>query len=300
MMRHFLIVAALFFVCACSDPGGNGTTTVLHDDHASVGPGPPATLLTTVNSDSGESWLSLHPNGRIAIFGRHVDGFGDQRIHLTAWNGATWSTPELAPFAANMNERGARFSPDGESVVFASTRPVEVDDTENNWNIWSVAFENSESWGVPTPLTEINSPQEDFHPSVSMDGTVYFGSRRPGGQGEADMFLARVGPLGWIVDSVPGLNTQYSEPDPFIAADGRYIIFARTNAPGGFGGDDLYISYATDGGWTEPKNLGSEVNTKEYEYGAFVTADGKTLIFTTWASGIAQIATIEMDALKLD
>ena len=96
------------------------------------------------------------------------------------------------------------------------------------------------------------------------------------------------------------MNTQYSEPDPFIASDGRFIIFARTDAPGGFGGDDLYIAYATDGGWTDPMNMGSEVNTEEYEYGAFVTADGKTLIFTTWASGIAQIATIEMDALKLD
>ena len=103
-------------------------------------------LLTTVNSDSGESWLSLHPDGRIAIFGRHVDGFGDQRIYLTAWNGATWSTPKLAPFAADMNERGARFSPDGESVIFASTRPIDADDTDNDWNIWSVAFENSASW----------------------------------------------------------------------------------------------------------------------------------------------------------
>ena len=299
-MRHFLIVAASFIVCACSDPGFNGSTTDLNNDAAEARRGPLGTLLTAVNSDSGESWLSLHPNGRIAIFGRHVDGFGDQRIYLTAWNGATWSTPKLAPFAADMNERGARFSPDGESVIFASTRPIDADDTDNDWNIWSVAFENSASWGVSSPLTEINSSEEDFHPSASLNGTVYFSSRRPGGIGESDMFLGHVGPLGWIVKPVPSLNTQYSEPDPFIAPDGRYIIFARTGAPGGFGGDDLYISYATDGGWTDPENMGSEVNTEEYEYGAFVTADGKTLIFTTWASGNAQIATIEMDALKLD
>jgi len=300
MMRHILSVAALFIVCACSDPGINGSTTELDDNEVGAGRGPLGTLMTTVNSDSGESWLSLHPNGRIAIYGQHVDGFGDQRIHLTAWNGATWTTPNLAPFAADMNERGARFSPDGESVIFASTRPVEADDTEDDWNIWAVAFENSVSWGAPVPLTEINSPEDDFHPSVSIDGTVYFGSRRPGGIGESDMYLAHLGPLGWIVNPVPGLNTQHSEPDPFIAPNGRYIIFARTDAPGGFGGDDLYIAYATDDAWTDPKNMGSKVNTEEYEYGAFVTADGKSLIFTTWASGIAQIATIEMGALKLD
>ena len=95
------------------------------------------------------------------------------------------------------------------------------------------------------------------------------------------------------------LNTQYSEPDAFIAPNGEYVIFARTDAPGGFGGDDLYISYSNELGWTDPKNLGSRVNTEEYEYGAFVTADGKTLFFTTWASGIAQIATIQLDALNL-
>jgi hypothetical protein len=163
-----------------------------------------------------------------------------------------------------------------------------------------VTFNGAGSWGEPTPLIDINSPEPDFHPSASASGSVYFGSRRVESVGESDMFVATPGSRGWTIEPVSILNTQYSEPDPFIAPNGDYIIFARTDAPGGFGGDDLYISYANKGGWTDPRNLGSKVNTEEYEYGAFVTANGKTLIFTTWASGDAQIATIEMDALNLD
>lgn len=300
-MRICLIFAASLVAASCNGPGiPGGSTESESSETANTEQGPLDTLLTTVNSDAGESWLSLHPNGRIALFGRHVDGFGDQRIYLTAWDGSSWSMPEVAPFGVDRNERGARFSPDGEVVHFASTRPTFEDDNDYDWNIWSVVVGNAGSWGVPRPLTEISSPEDDFHPSASANNVVYYGSRRSESVGESDMFVAREGPAGWIVEPVSDLNTEYSEPDPFIAPDGGYVIFARTDAPGGFGGDDLYISYANDGGWTEPQNLGSEVNTAEYEYGAFVTAGGETLIYTTWASGIAQIAAIEMNALDLD
>ena len=299
-MKYYLIVAGSFIVCACSDPGLNGNTTDLNYGASEAQRSQLDSLLTTVNSDAGESWLTLYPDGRTAVFGRHVDGFGDQRIYLTTWDGATWSTPQLASFAADLSERGARFSPDGESVYFASTRPTSAGGPNNDWNIWSVTFNGADSWGEPSPLIDINSSESDFHPSAAANGSVYFGSRRKESVGESDMFVAKPGSLGWTIEPVSILNTQYSEPDPFIAPNGDYIIFARTDAPGGFGGDDLYISYANKGGWTDPRNLGSKVNTEEYEYGAFVTADGKTLVFTTWASGNAQIATVEMDALNLD
>lgn len=303
-MRFRLIVGISIAAAGCTDARNDGGALELKEVNAATARpdhGPVDALLTTANSDAETSWLTLDPDGRIALFGRHIDGFGDQRIYLTEWDGKLWSTPKTAPFSVDQNERGARFSADGKSVYFASTRPTAEDDTDNDWNIWSVAFESAGTWGIPIPLTEISSPENDFHPSVSSNGTVYFGSRRPDSVGESDMFVARQGPAGWVVESVSDLNTEYSEPDPFIAADGSYLIFARTDAPGGFGGDDLYISYANDdGGWSEPKNLGSAVNTAEYEYGAFVTADSKTLIYTTWASGKAQIESIEMSALGLN
>ena len=299
-MRNFMTLAILLIATGCSESRMDGSAMESHSDSSRDQQGPLDSLLTTVNSDAGESWLTLHPNGRIAVFGRHVDGFGDQRIYLTTWNGDAWSMPEIAPFAADLNERGPRFSAIGEKVYFASTRLTSEDDAENDWNIWYVGFKATETWGTPTPFSEINSPDDDFHPSASASGAIYFSSRRPESVGESDMFFAKKQSRGWTVEPVSLLNTQYSEPDPFISPDGSYLIFARTDGPGGFGGDDLYISYATDDGWTDPQNLGSEVNTEEYEYGASVTSNGKALIYTTWASGDAQIAAIDLNALDLD
>lgn len=295
-----MTLAILLIATGCGESMMDGSAVESLSDPAKDQQRPLDSLLTTVNSDAGESWLTLHPNGRIAVFGRHIDGFGDQRIYLTTWNGDAWSMPEIAPFAAELNERGARFSADGERVYFSSTRPTSDDDAENDWNIWYVDFKVTDTWGAPTPFSGINSPDDDFHPSASASSAIYFGSRRPESVGESDMFVANKGSRGWTVEPVSLLNTQYSEPDPFVSPDGSYLIFARTDEPGGFGGDDLYISYVTDDGWTDPQNLGSKVNTEEYEYGASVTSNGKTLIYTTWASGVAQIAAIDLNSPGLD
>ena len=58
---------------------------------------------------------------------------------------------------------------------------------------------------------------------------------------------------------------EYSVLHPSISSDGKKIFFA-SDMPGGYGGTDLYIIYQKkDGSWTEPYNLGPDVNTTENE-----------------------------------
>ena len=295
MKQRIAIFTVAAFLAGCSETTPDEAASA-HQE--TLGEPDLTILLDIVNSDLGEGWLSLSPDNRTAIFSRQVGGFGDQRIYLTEWGSYGWSSPSQAPFAADLNERGARFSGDGTSVVFASTRPVPGFEEAEDFNIWSVSVDESGAWGTPSVLSQVNSPADDFHPSVMSNGTVYFGSPREGSVGRSDMFIATPGQAGWIVTPLEALNTEFSEPDPFIAPDGSYLIFARTGAPGGFGGDDLYVSFSSAHGWSEPRNLGDAVNTPEYEYGAFVTSDGKTLFYTTWASGTPQIASIEISELE--
>ncbi|MCY1635220.1 TolB family protein [Marinifilum sp. D737] len=45
------------------------------------------------------------------------------------------------------------------------------------------------------------------------------------------------------------------------------------------GASDLYISFNVNDKWSEPKNLGSLINTDANEYGPFFSPDNKYLFF---------------------
>src|SRR5690606_14410307 len=60
-------------------------------------------------------------------------------------------------------------------------------------------------------------------------------------------------------------NSSYSDSDPFISPDEDYMIFT-SNRPGGYGSNDLYISFYKNEKWDTPINLGNEINTSNNEY----------------------------------
>ncbi len=250
-------------------------------------------LLDTINSPQGESWLSVHPSGNLALYDQHDDGFGHHRIYFTQYEDGAWQAPVLAPFAVDVDERGARFSPDGNMVVFSSKRS-EGGAATDDWNIWKVTL-SAQGWSNAEMLPEpVNSSAPDIHPAMDGEGSIYFSSRRPGGKGASDMYLARIGQDGWQVKPVNAFNTERSEPDTFLWSSGNRMIFARTDGAGGFGGDDLYFTQKVDGVWQAEVNLGKAVNTKEYEYGASLSPDGKFLFYSTFAAGHADIRMVPL------
>ena len=78
------------------------------------------------------------------------------------------------------------------------------------------------------------------------------------------------------------------------------MIFTRTDDPEGFGGDDLWISFSSDAGWSKAVNLGPEVNTSEYEYGASIAMDNLNLFFTSHKNGQADIYRVVTRKLMVD
>ena len=70
----------------------------------------------------------------------------------------------------------------------------------------------------------------------------------------------------------PDINTAYQEMTPFLAPDGKTLFFA-SNGYEGFGSRDIYVSVRLDDTWkrwSNPKNLGSEVNTEGTELSYFI------------------------------
>lgn len=77
----------------------------------------------------------------------------------------------------------------------------------------------------------------------------------------------------------PYNNDSYSVGHPAISADGHKLIFS-SNKPGGNGQSDLYLSELVGENWSEPVNLGNELNTFGNEVFPYLAND-TTLIFAS-------------------
>ena len=59
------------------------------------------------------------------------------------------------------------------------------------------------------------------------------------------------------------------------------MYFTACDRPGGLGSCDIYFSAFNDGKWSEPYNLRSPVNSSHWESQPSISADGKTLFFSS-------------------
>lgn len=146
--------------------------------------------------------------------------------------------------------------------------------------------ENFGQWEAARRLTgSINTPESEGAQTISQDGTwlVFTGCNRPEGMGSCDLYMSYLTKQGWSQATNMGnkINTEDWESQPSLSPDKRDLYFA-SKRPGGFGGSDLYVSHLLPNGrWSDPENLGPEINTPGDEQGPFIHADNQTLYFAS-------------------
>jgi outer membrane protein OmpA-like peptidoglycan-associated protein/tetratricopeptide (TPR) repeat protein len=138
-------------------------------------------------------------------------------------------------------------------------------------------------WQTATPLSDqINSEYNEGALSLSQDGKVLFftGCNRPDGLGRCDIYVTQKRGDSWSTpyDISPPVNTPGWEAQPSISSDGRTLYFV-SNRKGGYGGYDIWKSHLTEKGWSEPENLGPNINTSFDEQSPFIHPDDSTLYF---------------------
>lgn len=134
-------------------------------------------------------------------------------------------------------------------------------------------------WSEPVPLNIAATLPVGNQFSVTRDETIYFEVNN--GQAD-DIYRIGIqnGAYGEPENLGPGINSNdYEEYAPYLDPDEAYLIFA-SNRPGGFGGNDLYISFRNpDGAWTQPLNMGSPINTENGDTLPCISPDGLYFFF---------------------
>jgi tetratricopeptide (TPR) repeat protein len=128
----------------------------------------------------------------------------------------------------------------------------------------------------------INSPESEYYPSFTIDDSILVFTRR--GEGIREDFVeSTLTPTGYAkAEIIKGdINLEPSKGGINISQDGEWLLFAGNFAGKGFGDFDLYISYDTPTGWSEPIDLGGNINTEFWESSPSLSPDKNALYFSS-------------------
>ncbi len=81
------------------------------------------------------------------------------------------------------------------------------------------------------------------------------------------------------------INTESNEGAQSLSADGNWMFFTACGRSDTRGSCDIYFSYRTEYGWSEPINIGPPVNSPYWESQPSFSSDGKTLYYSSNRGG---------------
>jgi hypothetical protein len=190
--------------------------------------------------------------------------------------------PETAPF----------ISRNGRSLYFVRNAAA---GGFGGMDIWvSQRARVDDDWGAPQNLgSAINTPSDDFGPTLSADGhLLYFSSNRPGFGGN-DLYVARRHnkrhDFGWrpSVNLGSVVNTPANEIGAVHFEDHRsgvISLYFASNRPG-LGADDIYLSTLQPDETFGAPVLVEELSTTSSDLQPFIRRDGLEMLLSSSRPG---------------
>ncbi|MCB0559032.1 MAG: PD40 domain-containing protein [Lewinellaceae bacterium] len=196
-----------------------------------------------------------------------------------------------------INTSALEFSPVfyGNGIVFVSSRRKEGPvDEQIGETFFELFYAELDPNGIPLKpesfSLRINSQLHEGPVSFNRDGDMmYFtrnnliqGVQKADSKGRVGMkiYQATRGQFDWEnVRELSFNSDEYSCMHPSLSPDGNKLYFA-SNRPGGQGKLDIWVAFNQNGQWSEPVNMGPQINTDGNEAFPFIHESG-TLFFAS-------------------
>ncbi len=192
---------------------------------------------------------SIAPDGNRLLFSSNRDTDGKQGIwQCTRTNEQTWSTPvEMDRQISSTEADWSCHVSDLGNVFVCSWRAG----GQGNCDGWLIRCVDGQ-YQPAENLTVLNTNISDCGVAPGpKESYVVFMSKRPGGQGDNDLYLSYARPEGGWTEPRnlgPTINSPKSDGGPWISHDGHYLFFTSTRGKTA----DIY--------WVETKAFLSEPN----------------------------------------
>lgn len=135
----------------------------------------------------------------------------------------------------------------------------------------------------------INSDGYEYVNSISLDDSLLFFTQKgvTAGSNESFFISHKTGDT-WQkgIEIGEPVNSSGNEGALSMSPDGMSIYITCCSRPDSYGTCDIYRSVRAGQGWTEPMNLGGEVNSTAWDSQPSMSADGKTLYFVSARRGV--------------
>ncbi len=244
-----------------------------------------------------DSSLIFASDRRVSVFKNYEDEQNNYLYHLFIVKlnpDSSWTKPQFfnSPLNGVFNNGQMWFADNGNTVYL----------TRNNYNTYKqskksrngngisifVAKKNSSGrWSRPKALPFTSRRNYNTgQPTLSPDGKyLFFVSDMNNGFGKTDIYYSENVNGTWSAPVNLGnkINTPGTEVTPYYHPSGK--LYFASDGHGGMGGLDIYYTFQTKDGWTDPVNVGEPYNSAGDDFSYYIAAPEDFGFFASNRSG---------------
>jgi outer membrane protein OmpA-like peptidoglycan-associated protein len=259
----------------------------------------PESLGSTVNSSYQETKPVISPDGNTLFFARqnypeNYEGSNDpQDIYVSKKRNGSWS--EARNIGEPLNDKYpngvSSVTPDGNTLLIINAYNEYGDVLDGA----SISHRKGGRWQYPQMINiqEFYNLNEyiDYY-LANNERTLLLAIETDESFGDQDLYVSfRIDERNWSkpVNLGRQINSAAPEFSPFLAADNKTLFFA-SYGHNGYGDADIFYSKRLDDSWqnwSSPENLGTDVNSKEFEAYNTIDASGENAYFVTTKGSVA-------------